>query len=263
MQPEAVARLEHKNVQEAIIARIGEDLRLTPFLAQAYFQQMISYFEQYAGLDLQDNQLAYCAIGAEEPPGRKLAECHRVSVCLTLHDPADFDTAGHSLSALRQARIIRLCAQAHDQGGLLTQEDLAILLTTSHSTIKRDLRALRKRGVFVPTRGQQRDIGPGISHKVEIIRRYLGGEALGDISRAMSHGVDSMQRYLQAFRQVALMTREGLDAALIRKASRQSLKLIGEYQALFQQALDTPDMHARLHDLLGDRTPAAKGGRRR
>ena len=29
MQPEAVARLEHRNVQDAIIGRIGEDLRPT------------------------------------------------------------------------------------------------------------------------------------------------------------------------------------------------------------------------------------------
>jgi hypothetical protein len=260
MQPEAVARVAHKNAQEAIVARIAEDLRLTPFLARAYYEQMADYFQQYAGLDLQDNQVAYCALAAEEPPGRKLAECRRISVRLTLHDPADLDTAAQSLSALRQARIIRLCDQALDQGGLLTQEDLAILLTTSHSTIKRDLRQLRRQGVFVPTRGLQRDIGPGVSHKVEIIRRYLGGESLTDISRAMNHGIDSMQRYLQAFRQVALMTREQLDAPLIRKACRLSLKLIAEYQALFQQALESPGMQRRLDDLLGPKAPE-KGGR--
>lgn len=260
MEPNTVARLAHKNAQEAIVARIAEDLRLTPFLAHAYYEQMAEYFCQYAGLDLQDNQVAYCAVADTEPPGRKLAECQRVSVRLTLHDPADLDSAASSLAALRQRRIVRLCSQAQDQGGLLTQEDLAILLTTSHSTIKRDLRMLREQGIFVPTRGQQRDIGPGVSHKVQIVRRYLLGESLTAISRRMSHGTESMERYLQAFRQVALMTREDLGPELIRRACRLSLRLIGEYQTLLEEALSEPLMQARLSDLLGPQAPV-KGGR--
>lgn len=262
MEAKAVARLEHKRAQEAIIARIAEDLHLAPFLARAYYEQMADYFGQYAGLELQDNQIAYCAVAAEEPPGKKLSECRRVSVRLTLHDPADLEDAATDLRTLRQRRIMRLCVQAQDQDGLLTQEDLALLLTTSPSTIKRDLRALRQQGHFPPTRGQQRDMGPGISHKVEIIRRYLAGESFTDISRDLHHGVESMQRYLQAFRQLALMTREGLRPALIRKATRLSPKLIAEYQALFAQASHEPDMQTRLDDLLGAE-PLAKRGRRR
>lgn len=260
MEQQAVARLEHKRAEEAIIARIGEDLRLTPFLARAYYEQMAQYFRQYAGLAVQDNQLTYCAVAAEEPPGKPLAQCRRVSVTLTLHDPADVDNAHPDLSTMRQRRIVRLCNQAHDQGGLLTQEDLALILTTSHSTIKRDLRRLRCQGVFVPTRGRQRDIGPGISHKVEIIRSYLDGEALTDISRRMNHGIESMERYLQAFRQVALMTNQGLAPQIIRKACRLSQRLVGEYQALLHQARTTPAKQARLRDLLGPDTPE-KGGR--
>ena len=262
MEAQAVARLGHKRAQEAIIARIAEDLHLAPFLARAYYQQMAEYFGQYAGLELQDNQIAYCAVAAEEPPGKQLAECRRVSVRLTLHDPADLEEAGTDLRALRRRRILRLCTQAQDQEGLLTQEDLALLLTTSLSTIKRDLRALHQQGRFPPTRGQQRDMGPGVSHKVEIIRRYLVGESLTDIRRHMNHGVESMQRYLQAFRQVALMTREGLPPALLRKATRLSATLIAEYQALLAQALNEPDRQTRLDDLLGAQ-PLAKGGPRR
>jgi hypothetical protein len=223
---------------------------------------MAEYFGQYAGLELQDNQVAYCAVAVEEPPGQKLSECRRVSVRLTLHDPADLEDGAADLRALRQRRILRLCTQAQDQEGLLTQEDLALLLTTSVSTVKRDLRALHQQGHFPATRGQQRDMGPGVSHKVEIIRRYLAGESFTEIRRHMNHGVDSMQRYLQTFRQVALMTREGLRPALIRKATRLSAKLIAEYQTLFAQALDERDMPTRLDDLLGAE-PLQKGGRGR
>ena len=63
------------------------------------------------------------------------------------------------LASLRQARILRLCRQAHEQGALLAYEDLTNLLLTSLSTIKRDLRLLRKQGLSVPIyRKKQRPI---------------------------------------------------------------------------------------------------------
>jgi hypothetical protein len=265
MQQGAVVRLEPKAAQEAIVGRIAEDLRLTPFLARAYYEQMAEYFQLYAGLDLQDNQLAYCAVAAEEPPGKKIAECQRVSVRLTLHAPADFDRTGPTaVSDLRRRRLQRLCGEALDQGALLTQEDLALLLTTSESTIKRDLRSLRGDGICVPTRGQQRDIGPGVSHKVATVLGYLRGEDFSSLSRRLCHGVDSMERYLKAFRQVALMTREGLAPELIRRACRLSPALVAQYQALYGQAVADEAMQGRLCDLLRtDAVPAGKGGRAR
>jgi biotin operon repressor len=262
MQQDAVARLEPKTAREAIISRITADLRLTPFLARAHYEQMEEYFQLYAGLDLQDNQLAYCAIAAQEPPGKPIADCTRVSVRLTLHAPADFDKTGATaISAMRRRRLQRLCDEALDQGGLLSQEDLALILTTSESTIKRDLRALRETGICVPTRGQQRDIGPGVSHKVQTVLGYLRGEDFTQLSRRLCHGKDSMERYLKAFRQVALMTREGLAPELIRKACRLSPGLIAQYQALYEQAVGDEAMSRQLADLLSLDALPKKAGR--
>lgn len=259
MQQQAVDRLEPKTAEKAIIGRIAEDLRLTPFLAEAYYKQMAEYFRLYGGVDLQDNQVAYCAVAAEETAAKSIAQCRKVPVRLTLHDPDDLKTPA-TVGDLRRKRAQRMCEEALDQGGLLTQEDLAVLLTTSASTIKRDLRALREQGVFVPTRGQQRDIGPGISHKVQAIDGYLRGEQLTDLSLRIRHGIDSMERYLKAFRQVALMTREGLQVSLISRSCRLSETLVGEYQRLYEQAREDPDKQRRLQDLLGDDAQLGKGG---
>jgi len=261
MDSVVAGRLGCKQTQEAIIARIAKDLRLTPFLARAYYEQMAEYFLQYGAVCVQDNQVAYCAVGAQEPSGKPLGECQRVSVRLTLHAPDDLASTDGSVVALRERRLCRLCQEALDQGGLLTQEDLAILLTTSVTTVKRHLRRLRAAGQYPPTRGQQHDIGPGVSHKVEVVQRYLAGEELSRISLRLPHGLDSMERYLQSFRQVALMTREGLETDLIAKASRLSLALTTQYQALFTQASGQPQWQRRLDDLLGP--PAPKGGAKR
>jgi Protein of unknown function (DUF1670) len=83
----------------------------------------------------------------------------RVLLRLTLD--ADEDTlAAKGLAALRQERIFRLCTDACRQGALLGYEDLASLLSTSLSTIKRDLRLLKKQRVIVPIyRRRQRRLG--------------------------------------------------------------------------------------------------------
>src|SRR5919106_1777952 len=59
------------------------------------------------------------------------------------------------------------------QGGLLTVEDLAFLTCSSPATVNRDLAECRVNDIAVPTRGQIRDIGPGVSHKAQVVQLYL------------------------------------------------------------------------------------------
>src|SRR5258705_12987965 len=89
---------------------------------------------------------------------------------------------------LRCARSPRLTAEARDQGGLLSYEDFAFrLFNCGVRTIVRDVQALRKRGIEVPTRGQQRDIGPGQTHRVQAVRLYLQGLEANEIARRLYH----------------------------------------------------------------------------
>jgi hypothetical protein len=58
--------------------------------------------------------------------------------------------AQDGLTALRQARILRLSSGAAAQGAVLTYDDLVHLLSTSLSTVQRDVRSLQKAGFAVP-----------------------------------------------------------------------------------------------------------------
>ena len=58
--------------------------------------------------------------------------------------------AQRGLTALRQARILRLAHRAAEQGAVLTYENLVHLLCTSLSTLKRDIRILQRMGLSVP-----------------------------------------------------------------------------------------------------------------
>lgn len=92
-----------------------------------------------------------------KPPSSSLRK-KRVLLTLTSEDDGEI-LAREGLAFLRQARILRLCKEAYEQGALLSYEDLTSLLLTSLSTIKRDLRLVRKEGLSVPIyRKKQRSI---------------------------------------------------------------------------------------------------------
>lgn len=86
-------------------------------------------------------------------------------------------------SGLRKHKILRMASEALDQDGLLTQEDLAVLLCSSRRTIRRDIKELKQQGIDVPTRGLIQDIGPGVTHKSKIVKMWLEGYEYTDIER--------------------------------------------------------------------------------
>ncbi|MHC1566838.1 MAG: DUF1670 domain-containing protein, partial [Candidatus Syntropharchaeia archaeon] len=122
-----------------------------------------------------------------------------------LHDEDIEIRQKYGIASERRNKELRLCDEAIDQGGVLTQEDLAILLGTSLSTIKRDDAYFAKRGISLPTRGMVEDIGRGVSHKTKAIELYLKNYTLSEIARKMAHSPSSVNRYLEDFSVVAFL----------------------------------------------------------
>lgn len=258
------ARLAAKDAESAIVARIGADFNLTPVLARAYYEQMARYFAEYGQVPTQPGELCYLAVEAEEPPGKPIAACRKVQVHLELTAAEDREVLrGKGLAAMRQRRLARLARQARVQGGLLTIEDLAFLTCSSLATVKRDLAACRAAGEAVPTRGQIRDIGPGISHKAKVVQLYLWGLQFTEIEQRTGHSEVAIRRYLADFRQIAALYARGAKLAEIRVATGRSAGLITEYIGLYERARREFPAAPRLYDLLTPvGTRAKKGGRR-
>lgn len=168
------------------------------------------YFADPALREAKDGQLKYQCVAAEEGPGKPLDKCRMVPVWLTLFETTDrHQMTGGGLKAecveLRQRRLMRMCEEARDQGGLLSQEDLAQLLMVDVRTIRRDVAALRRRQIIVPTRGQQQDIGPGVSHRELAVRHWLEGHEPLAVARTIKHSLRSTERYLETFKRVAYL----------------------------------------------------------
>jgi biotin operon repressor len=155
---------------------------------------MEHYFDQCYAPQLSVGQFTYLAVSRDTPAGRPLSICQRQPVILTLYAADDLTALRVGIVALRQLRIQRLTEEAYEQGTLLTHEDLACLLNSSLSTIKRDVQALRQQGLMIPTRGQVKDIGKGVSHKRQIVQDYLAGYTFSEIERRQRHSTNSIHR---------------------------------------------------------------------
>jgi len=68
---------------------------------------------------------------------------------------------GEGLASLRKKRLLRLVREAGSQDMLLSYEDLAALLMTSVSTLKRDIGEIEGKGHRVPLKGRRRQGGLG------------------------------------------------------------------------------------------------------
>ena len=235
-----LTRLKSKNARNAIIQKLAADFNLTPLIAEAYYQQFELYFKEHANIALSSGQISYEAIAAYEPASKHIRLAQKVSVKLKLIDfNSDLDAlAQYGLSGLRRHRLARLCKQAYDQNALLSYEDLAMLLTTSPATIKRDIYFLRRQGMFIVTRGMKHDMGPGLSHKTIIIDLYFKGYTFSEIEQKTNHSEKSVLNYLSQFARVITLHQQGFPPPQIRMITKMSDRLVKEYLQLLSEYQD-------------------------
>lgn len=243
-------RLESKNAKNAIIQKLSQDFNLTPIIAEAFYKQVSIYFHEHSNISLSSGEVSYEAVCSTEPAGKHIRLTRKVTVRLKLMDiNSDFDAlANFGLAGLRRHRIERLTRQTFDQGALLTYEDLALLLTTSPATVKRDIFFLRKEGKFIMTRGTKLDMGPGLSHKSIILDLYFKGYSFTEIELKTNHSETSVRRYLTDFIQVATLYKQNFSLQQIRIIAQKSDRLVREYCQIYDIYHKLDNM--RLSDIL-------------
>jgi biotin operon repressor len=250
-----INRLKYKNAQNAIIQRLAADFNLTPIIAEAFYQQFTQYFDEHANIKLSSGEIAYEAVSANEPAGKHIRIARKLTVRLKLIVlNTDLDAlANNGLAGLRRHRLARITRQAYDQGALLSYEDLALILTTSPATVRRDVQMLRQQGLFIMTRGTKQDMGPGLSHKTIILDLYFNGYTFSEIEQKTNHSESSVKRYLADFVQVASLYQQKFSPQQIRLIAKKSDRLVREYIQLYQ-TFDKQD-NQRLKQLLTPDVP--------
>jgi len=241
----SVSRLMNKSTLHAIQVELQQGYNLSPVEAQVLAHRVQQLVDEQTGFARQQGQITYQAIALDEPPGKPLKQCRKVPVHLTLMADGDAQAWGtEGPKALRYLRVHRLIHEALAQGGALSQEDLACLLGVSLKTIKRIFAYYRQQDQPLPSRGEIQDIGPGVSHKVPVIRKYVQDLSLSRISQHLGkHGISSMARYLRHFALVMILEDRGLTPAQMQSVIGISESLIQQYRTLYSE-LNVPE-HSR------------------
>lgn len=204
----------------------------------------------------------------QAPFGPSLADTEKVTVTLTLDSGLEDAEvkAQEGIGGQRRGRILRLIAEAVEQGGVLTQEDLAQALQVTRRTILREVRILKEEGHFLHTRGRLKGVGRGQTHKVRIIELWLNREGYDQIARRMHHSPQAIKRYVSTFLRVATLHEKGTTVAEIAFLTRVSVKLVNDYLALYTAAQSQPAWQEKLAEELtrvnphSERTNAEKKG---
>lgn len=160
-------------------------------------------------------QLKYPCVSASAGPGKSLSECALTTVFLSLYckeDDLDLPTKTKQASVhRRQRKIMRITEEAREQGGLLTQEDLARILMCDVRTVRRDVCDLKEEGITVATRGPQKDIGPGVTHRAVAVKLWLEGNEPVAIARQIKHSIGAVENYLEKFKRVSYLRGKNFD----------------------------------------------------
>ena len=246
------ARLTLKTQDQTLIRQAMEGAGLTRWEAQELPRVVEEiYFQGGTNRPWKDGQVRYQCVDITAGAGRKLSECPLVPTALTVID-IDKDREvlrEHGAVALRQSKLMRISEEAREQGGVLTQEDLGVLLSCDERTVRRDIKELRAKGIHVPTRGYVQDIGPTLSHKGLAIRHWLQGKEPVAVARAINHSLAAVERYLEDFKRVSLLVIKGLDETSIARAANLSPALVKTYHAMYQEAKQTPAFAYRFKEL--------------
>ena len=164
---------------------------------------------------------------------------------------------------LRQGRILRLTEEALEQGGVLTQEDLARVLSVDARTIRRDVKVLKAAGHLVQTRGFVKGVGRGQTHKVRVIELRLDREGYDKIARRMHHSPQAIKRYVSAFLRMVVLHRQGTPVEEIAFLTQPSARLVQEYLEVYEAAMTEPHRREKLEEELArvsaQRAPSPEG----
>ncbi|MFZ2491210.1 MAG: DUF1670 domain-containing protein [Thermoanaerobaculia bacterium] len=267
-------RLETKTLDARFVAEVREGLGCSAFEAEAVLEVVREvYFPTLGKLGgpAPPGQMQLVVVNADEPAGKPLARCGKVTVRLMVHRGAEDDQLfrEHGPDAFRRAKIADLCQQALSQGGVLTREDLAYrVFFVTPRTISRDLHHLRSTqpDLLIPLRSTIQAVGPVMTHRVQIVQLALQGKTTTEICRIMKHSPEAVSNYVATFTRCAQLVERKLQPGQIAFVLRRSRRLIEQYIELLDECRRDATYGYHLRELLlvgqGELKKTTRGRRR-
>ena len=221
--------------------------------AQAIVDDILNTIEHYFVLEqmatvdtplderfLRYGQLVWMAVPTDEFPqrGKSIVKTRMKPIILTYLAAEDIETIrnGFTSRQLRINRMVRWCEEAYDQGALLTQLDLAVLLNCCDAVVSDYANEYqRASGRILPTRGNIHDLSGAITHKREIITLYIQGCLTPTIAKKTRHSKEAVDRYIRDYENVKLIRAVTDDVEKISQIIHLSKRVIEQYLVLIPE----------------------------
>ena len=236
MDQQTYLRLKEKNVDTRLLNELREGYGYPPSIAKSIVDTVREVLGQPISEVNGAGKMEYLAAQISDGASKKIQDMRLKPVMLTLHADDDIEVLNaHGIAGLRKVKIQRLAQESYEQGALLTQEDLAVLLCSSVRTIRYDLKELRSQDIEVRTRGQVKGIGLRVSHKAKIIQLYLDGLEYTDLERRTKHSGESIKNYIQTFKRILILRDKHVPVDEISTVVSISTMLVEEYLRLIDR----------------------------
>jgi hypothetical protein len=255
-------RAEARHLDVQFMTTIEKGMNCSPFEAEAVRDAV---YEVYGPLmetseTLKPGQLRGSVIDASVPPQTALARAQQRLVTLTLDAGSEDREVRRKggVIALRRHRFLRVCEEAFAQGGLLTLEGVADLFNCAVRTLVSDLAAVRAAGTTPPLRSTVKDMGRALTHRTQIVTRWLAGEEYSEIALATHHSVASVANYVEKYKRCATLSGAGFPEESIALVARLSPALVRAFQQLQARAKPVARRQEELRALAAEK--GARGG---
>jgi len=215
-----------------------------PVVAQAIVEDILATIERCCPEHIPPKTIVWLAVRKEWHGQRKgLDVTDLVPVRLRMVTEEEVELLANTelrkkqraYQAFNRHRYVRWCFEAYEQGGVLTLLDLSLLSGLSQHYAGDRIREYEKEaGKIVPTRGTVHDLGGSVTHKAEVIRRWLRKESPAQIARALEHSQGAVDRYIADFQKVRLLAQK-VPIADLPALIGLSKSLIEQYVELLRQ----------------------------
>ncbi|NIP84981.1 MAG: DUF1670 domain-containing protein [Planctomycetales bacterium] len=239
--------LARKTLSSALLSCLAKDFpqlggeRMLRLSAERILEVVFQHIHTREAV--QHGQVLWMGIAVDERPGwhKPLSRMQLVPLVLDWLTAEDVEAMVRRESRPQRLlrRCLRLCRQAHQQGGLLSNCDLAMMLGVNDSWIAHLLADYeRHHDSVVPRRATLHDVGTGLTHKRWICwKRYGEGKTSEQVARETYHSIEAVDRYLGQFDRVRHCRRQGFSEAQTAYVLGCSEALVREYSSIDEELL--------------------------
>lgn len=175
-----------------------------PDVVKLFVEKIVELNNQYylKGDFIRPGQMRWLILkaGQKYSKSKRLKDMQLIPITFTLIKPEDIDDRMEHMKRgkLMEKVIVRLCNEAKEQGGVITETDIAILLRLAHTGISHYILKYEKETKkVVPRAGTEMDIGKTITHKKLALLNYKKKIPTTENARLIDHTPESVDRYIK------------------------------------------------------------------